>query len=712
MGIMTKAALLGAASQIFAVAPAWAQNEDPGNSDAGRGQTEIVVTAQKRTQALIDVPLSISAVSNAEIAKRGASTINDLQYSVPGLSMTEFSPGQTRVQMRGVSVYSGLPTVGVYLDEMPLNLELNQTGQDVRLLDISRVEVLRGPQGTLYGQGAVSGTIRYITNDVKLDRTEGMVGGEVGMIDGGGTNWKIDGVANTPIVTDRIGLRLAGSFQQFGGWIDNPVLGEKNYNSGHAFSVRGKLAVKLTDDFKITFMAQHQNLDLGAQNLSNDDKQVFDVAPAPYKSKATMLNATATYDLGDVQLLSSTGYLKRRDDLIQDFSATFKPFLPLLGITDPVDSIVAKRLNNNKIFTQELRLASQGNGPLNWTIGGFYRNSRTSTATDTTVTPNILPPSIVLYRIAGTEPDNSKSWAVFGEASYKLLDSLTVLAGLRYFEDRRHQDTTSTVFNSPANDRGSAKFDTLNPRFNISWQPTDDVNLYTNVAKGFRSGGFNLTSASGGFGTVPQTYDPDSIWTYEVGGKFRSADRKFSAEFALYRNEWSGVQTTTNIPGLPTSFTTNAGKISGWGVDGNLSYSPVSPLTFTLTGGWNNMEYKSNSAEHFAGDRVDYVPRFTGSASAEYRFDVAALPSFVRVDYQHAQAFQVFIRNFQAAPARSDEQNILNARVGVEGESWSASVFAKNILNRDSIVYPSFASLVYDGRLEPRVIGASFSVHY
>lgn len=704
-----QAALIGIAIHACAGAQAYAQSAQDVGTDAP-GSNEIVVTAQKREQALIDVPLSITAVSAEELSQRGASTIQDLQYAVPGLSMTEFSPGQTRVQLRGVSVFSGLPTVGTYLDEIPLNLESNQTGQDVRLLDINRIEVLRGPQGTLYGQGAVGGTIRYVTNEVDLSKTGGSVGVEGGLVDRGGTDWKVDGAVNAPIVEDRIGIRLAGSFQQFGGWIDNPYLGEKNVNGGHSYVVRGKLAFKLSDDFRVTLMAHHQELELGAQNLSNADRQVFDQVATPFSSKATILNANATYDLSFAQLLSSTAYVRRRDILTQDLTATFGPFLPLFGVApDSASSIALTSRGTNKIFTQELRLASTGSGLLNWTIGGFYRDSSTDAVGDATVLPQPLPPSIVLYRVRGTSPSDSESWAVFGEASYKLTDTLTAAGGLRYFEDRRRQDSVSTVFNSPAVDRGTATFHALSPRFNLAWQPNDDVNLYANVARGFRSGGFNLTSTGAGLGEVPPSYKPDSIWTYEVGSKFRTSDRKLNVELAVYRNEWTDVQTATNIPGLPTTFTTNGGKIAGWGVDGSVAYSPFSTLTFTLAGGWNDMAYKTSSAEHLAGDRVDYVPRFTGSASAEYRVTVGALPGFVRVDYQHADAFQLFARNFQPAPARSDPQDILNARIGVDGDSWSASIFARNILNRNSSIYPAVGALIYDARLQPRVIGLSLN---
>jgi outer membrane receptor protein involved in Fe transport len=672
------------------------------------------VTAQKRSQIAIDVPLSITAITNADIARRGASTIEDLQYSVPGISITEFSPGQQRVQIRGISAYSGLPTVGVYQDELPLNLELNQTGQDVRLLDINRVEVLRGPQGTLYGQGAVGGTIRYITNDVDLAHFGASATGEVAGVDSGGTDWKGEAMVNMPMVTDQLGARFAGSYQHFGGWIDNPLLGQKNVNGGHALTLRGKLAMKFTDDFKLSLMVQHQDLKVGAQSLSDDDQQVFDHVPAPYSSKATMVNAVATYDMGFATLLSSTGYIHRRDDQKADITDAFAPLLSLVfglpaGIIKSVSTDSPSRYN---IFTEEVRLSSNGTGPLNWTIGGFYRNAHTFTDLTSALDPAIFPSGFSLLATEGTNPSNSRSWAAFGEGSYRIASNLTALVGLRYFEDRRYQNSVSTVFGVPSTDIASAKFHALSPRFNLAWQPIDQLHLYANVAKGFRSGGFNLTAASAGLGTVPAAYKPDTVWSYELGGKFQTADRKLSIELAGYRNVWDHVQTTTSIPGFPTSFTTNGGKLSGWGADGSLSYSPVRALTLSLTAGWNRSDYKSDTLEHLMGDPADYVPRFTGSASAEYRFDLASLPSFVRVDYQHSARFQVYLRNLQTAPAFSDEQNIVNLRVGVSGKSWSASAFVRNLLNRDSILYPAFASLVYPARLQPRTAGLTFSVNY
>lgn len=673
----------------------------------------IVVTAQKREQVLIDVPISITAISGDTLERRGASTIEDLQYAVPGVSITQFSPGQQRVQMRGVSVFSGLPTVGVYLDEMPLNLESNQTGQDVRLLDIKRLEVLRGPQGTLYGQGAVGGSIRYITNDVDLDGFSASASGEVAAIDGGGTNWRGDAVVNIPLSEDRVGLRLAGSYQRFGGWVDNPLLGDKNVNSGDSYALRAKLRFDISDAFRVVLTGQHQDLELGANNLSDAAQQVFDTVPTPFTSRATLLNGLATYDFGGVTLLSSSSYIKRKDSLTYDLTPTLVPFIPLLtGSPAPAGTTVATtQPRTSEVFTQEVRLSSNGAGPFVWTLGGFFRDSKSRTNSTSVVNPDILPPGLVLFGASGTSPEDSRSWAVFGEGSYDLTDTLTALVGLRYFEDRRIQDATSTLFGATAIDKQQATFTALSPRFNLSWQPSDQVNIYANVGKGFRSGGFNLTSSGGG-ATVPGSFSPDVLWTYEVGAKFESDDRRFSGDLAIYRNVWNDVQVVTNVANLPTNFTTNSGKITGWGVDGSLSFVPLPGLTLAVTGGWNNMTYRTNTADHLAGDPADYVPRFTGSASAEYRFDLGDLESYMRVDYQYADRYQAFFRNFSPAPVFSDTQSILNLQLGISDSNWSGTFFVRNLLNRDSVIYPAFGSLINPARLQPRSIGVSFSINY
>jgi len=679
--------------------------------------SEIVVTAQKREQKLIDVPIAVTAIGEEELASRGATAIEDLQYSVPGMSITQFSPGQQRIQLRGISVFGGLPTVGIYLDELALNTEMNQLGQDVRLLDMQRIEVLRGPGGTLYGQGAMGGTVRYITNPVDLNAIGGSANGEVGFVDGGATDWKLEGAANVPLVTDKVGVRLAGAYQNFGGWVDNPVLGDKNVNDGHALTLRGKVRFNLSDAFDVTLMAQHQELKLGAMNLADDDGNVGDRLPTPNRSRVTLLNALATYDFGEITLLSSTGYIKRKDRQVSDMSNVFLPVFETpapFGMGFPPGTFESVGLTNafeNEIFMQEVRLTGTSD-LFGWTIGGFFRDSDTSVVTDAIVTPDILPPSFDLYSARGTYPENSRSWAIFGEAYYKVTPELTATVGGRYFEDRRVQNIQSALLGSVSRDRGRDTFHSFSPRFNLSWQPTDQVNIYTNVAKGFRSGGFNRTSAGLGIVEGPPSFKPETLWSYEVGGKYQSIDRAFSAEVAVYRNEWKDVQSLVFAPGSPVQFTVNGAKLAGWGVEGAVHYAPVPALVLSLTASWNGMEYRSTTDEHVRGDPADYVPEFTGSASAEYRFEAGSIPGYFRVDYQYSDSFQVFVRTAQIMPAKSEKQHVLNARLGFEGDRWNAAIFARNILNKDSELYPAFGSLFYPARLQPRVIGLSLGFRY
>ena len=680
---------------------------------------EIVVTAQKREERLFEVPMSISAVTSEEIQRRAALTIEDMQYSVPGLSITQFSPGQQRVQLRGISVFTGLPTVGTYLDEIPLNTESNQNGLDVQLLDLERVEVLRGPQGTLYGQGAMGGTIRYITREPDLRDFGFEASGEIGFVEGGGTDADVRGAVNIPVVSDRFALRIAGNYRRYGGWIDNPRLGLKNINDGDSGTVRVKGVVRASEKLDISFLYSHQKLELGSGNFADANGKNVEALTTPVTSRADIANLTINYDFGFATLTSATSYIDRLDTIQNDASRSFIPLFELpapFGFGFPPGTFQSVALNQrlkNEIFNQEVRLASDGSDRLTWTIGGMYRDARPSAVTSSALTPGLLPFTII--STSGTFPSTSESWAVFGEAGYKFTPQLTATVGARYFEDRRKQNTSSTVFGNASVDTGTGNFNAFSPRFNLAYQPNEQVNLYANVAKGFRSGGFNLTSAGGGLLTIPPTYDPETLWTYEVGGKLQTADRKLSAEAAIYYNDWTDVQSLAFAPPPfnAFSFVVNGTKLAGWGADAQLTYRPVPALSLILSGSYNDTTYRTTTPEHNRGDRADYVPRYTLSASADYRFNLtSALPAFARVDYQLSDGFQVFLRNSQAAPAKADEQSLLNARAGLTFGSVEVSVFGRNLLNEDGITYPAFGALFVPIRPQPRTVGLAVSLSY
>lgn len=679
---------------------------------------EVVVTAEMRRQRLLEVPASITVITANDIAKTGAATIEDLQYEAPGLSIAEFSPGQQRIEINGISAYEGLPTVGVYLDEMPLNMNFAGSGMDVRLLDMQRVEVLRGPQGTLYGQGSLGGTIRYITHQPDLTAFGGSVGAQGASIDRGGVDWKTDGVLNLPLVAGRLGMRLAAEYQNFGGWIDETLLDIPRANRGKDYTVRATGLWVPTDPLSISLMLQHQVFQVNDQNLADADGTAQDAILQPDRERVDLANLTAKYDLGRAQLVSSTGWLDRSENTQDDDSAAYIPYLEApapAGFGLPpgsIQSVAYDFTTQDHILTEELRLSTEGNARLGGTVGVFYRDSHTRSVQSEPVVPdNIVP--VDVYSGDGTNPEDSRSWAIFGQGHYRLTSTLEATLGLRYFEDRQRQAVTSTSFGYTTYDRGTQTFTSTSPRLDLSWHVSDNVNIYTSIAKGFRSGGFNLTSESGGLFPIPQTYAPETLWTYELGAKFQSASGRVASDVSVYHNDWKNVQSLAFPTGLPLVYTVNGGRIKGWGVNAQLTVRPLDRLELGLTGGWNDMAYVSTTADHLPGDPPDYVPRYTASAFAEYRYHwTPGLPGFLRVDYQRSDRFQVFIRNYMAAPAFSDVLNYLNARVGVDVSGWTVSVLARNITNENGVLYPALGGVTNPVRPEPRTVGVAFSTSF
>jgi iron complex outermembrane recepter protein len=689
---------------------------DTDDANAPPRLEEVVVTAEMRQQRLIDVPASLTVITGDEIARSGAVEIEDLQYEVPGMSIAEFSPGQQRIEINGISDYEGLPTVGVYLDEMPLNMNFAGSGMDVRLLDMQRVEVLQGPQGTLYGQGSLGGTIRYITNQPNLTAFGGDSSAEGTSIDGGGVDWKTGGTLNLPVVQGVLGLRLAAEYQNFGGWLDQTLLHVPRANSGKDYTVRATSLWAPSDPVSVSLMFQHQVFQVDDQNLGNADGTAQDFILQPSRERVDLANLTAKYDLGGAQLLSSTGWLDRSEDTQDDNSASYIPYLeaPLpAGLGYPpgsIQSVAYDFTTQDHILTEELRLSTEGDRRLGGTVGVFYRDSHTRSLQSEPVTPDIV--DVDVYSADGTNPENSRSWAIFGQGYYRLTSTLEATLGLRYFQDRQVQDDTSTSFGFTADDQGAQTFSSTSPRLDLSWHANDNLNLYTSLAKGFRSGGFNLTSESGGLFPIPQTYAPETLWTYELGAKFQSDGGRVASDLSVYHNDWKNVQALAFPTGFPLVYTVNGGTITGWGVNVQLTVRPVEALTLGLTGGWNDMAYVSTTADHSPGDPPDYVPRYTASAFAEYRYHwTPRLPGFIRVDYQRSDRFQVFLRNYMTAPAYTDVLNYLNARAGVELSGWTLSLVAKNITNENGVLYPSLAG-TDPVRPEPRNIGAAVSTTF
>jgi iron complex outermembrane receptor protein len=692
--------------------PICANAQDAPTESEDASSTDIIVTAQRFEQRLQDVPLSISAISGGELAARGTTDLKDLQYSIPGLSTFEYGVSRQFVQLRGLSTTLGSSTVGLYLDETPLGLDAQGDPINVRLYDMERIEVLRGPQATLYGQGSMGGTIRYIPAAPRLDAASAAFDGEYSTTRGGDGNYRAVGAVNLPLVTDSLGLRVVAGYERIGGFIDSAATGEENINSADIYTVRGILLARPSDRLTFSVMGVYQesrqrNQDFGIGNVTTAQ------LAQPVNDRYALLQVKASYDLDFAELSISGSHIDRHNASMSDASGLYVPYLALLGL--PAGFITQVGLANDSDFTiynGEVRLASQSESPFGWQLGALYRHSKTHTINTSPTAPNDAPFTLV----AADNLARNESVSLYGEVSYAFSPRLRAIVGLRYFTENKKSRIDSINFGvQPPTDIGDETFQSVNPRFNLSYAFSPSSMVFANAAKGFRSGGFNATSAGLGQVTIPPSYDSDEIWTYELGTKHQFMDGRLILDASVYRSIWSKVQSYTFIPGSPQAAVTNSGEVKGWGADVSLTARPVPDLTLTATYGWNNLKFTEATADKAVGDPVDGAVRESYSASIDYRPALSGeVTGIFRLDYQHAGRSQITLRTFAVPPiVERPGRDLVNLRLGVGLDRLEISLFANNLFdeNAPNLIGP-LGLITENLEQRPRVIGVAVNARF
>jgi iron complex outermembrane recepter protein len=671
-------------------------------TDGGLDTQRVVVTAQRYKQFLQDVPLSMSAVSAEELQARNAQTLDELQYSIPGLSMYEYGVGQQFVQLRGVSTDIGSSTVGVYFDETPLTLVSQGNGLNVRLLDMQRVEVLRGPQATLYGESSMGGTIRYIPNEPKLSGgLSGSVEGKFSSVDSGGTGYDTTGVLNVPLVEDRLGLRLMLNHEDVAGWIDSAATGQKDVNGAEVNSFRGTLLGAPTDRVTVSLMDQYQRTDQGYQDYGFSGV-THAAVPTYARDEYNLVEGKVDVDLDFATLTGIASYLNRTNDTQSDYTSYLLPTLTALGApAGSITSIGVPIANDYDVYYGELRLSSQDKGALGWTIGANYRDTKAGLAETTNTAPGASP--ITVLELG--QRTREKTFALYGEVSYAFTPKLKLTGGLRYFHERLAENLSGSTFGSPLDNNSVAPFVTFNPHVNLSYAASGDSLYYANVAKGFRGGGFNVTSEGTG---VPQSYKPDNIWTYEAGTKQQLVNNRVFLDASVYRSMWSDVQAYAFAPGSVLTYYVNGGHVEGWGTDVSLSARPINGLTLTGTWGWNNLAFNRVTGDKNVGDPVDGAARQNLSASLDYRHALTAgVTGFFLLDYQHSGHAQQTLRNFGEI-VQQPGRTLVNLRLGADVKKYEVALFVSNLFDQRHPYIVGPAGVVLENvEQRPRVIGVS-----
>lgn len=667
--------------------------------DSGRNATtleEIVVTAQKREERLIDVPIAISAFTNSALVDAGASQLADFLESAPGVGIVDSQTGTQSIQIRGINSTYGNAPVGYYLDELPFSLIGNTQVPDVRTYDLERVEILRGPQGTLYGDGSIGGTIRILTREPELSGFDASVDATGSNTTDGGDNYAVKGMLNVALKEDVAALRLVATREDYAGWIDNTATGKKDQNDRDIDNYRGKLRWKPTDRLDVVFSLWHTSSDSVGNANSLDDRTSPDPADAT-QVDYDLYSATVRYAFDRFDLVSATSWMDYEADSLTYVAGIF-PFIENTG---------------QDVMSEELRLTSNGDGAFRWTAGFFYRDMKRDTLAEL--------PDFLFTQDLRLE---SQSYAVFGEVTWSVLDSkLDLTLGARYFEDDRlysediDQATLDIIQSIDPTFTGTVKetFDNFSPRFNVAYRFSDAWMLYGNVSKGFRTGqpqpALSLAQAILFGVEIPTAIDPETLWSYEIGTKGTFMDGRASLEATAYYNDWDKLQVPVVIVN-PLRALVNGGTARSQGVEIALAFQPLDGLSLQLSGGYTDAEFTEDVAgiNINDGDRIPGVPETTLAASATYRWPFASsLEGFVdgRVQYASERTDTV---NF-AAPSDSTTQ--VDLRVGVEGKRWGAYLFADNVTDEDGAV--DVYLLGPDGpatRLRPRTIGLNLRYHF
>jgi iron complex outermembrane recepter protein len=678
-------------------------DSQPGSQESQhRSLDEVVVTAQKRSERLIDVPISIAAVSAEELKDRAVANIDDLSLVVPGLSVDNSGVERT-IELRGVSnAFGGNGAlVGMYLDEADVSsagvVQLN-----LRTYDLERVEVLRGPQGTLYGDGSAGGTIRFIAKDPELTHFEFTNDTTALFTEDGAPSQRIESMLNIPLINNTFGLRIASSFDHEGGWIDEPAADQKNINDQSVSDVRVKALWVPTSQLTISGMANIHRATEGinvGEDSSGNYTQVFGLTTVPrITDNFSIYNLTLTDDLNFMKVLNTTSYVNQERDVdnvgyILQFAAP--PAAPY-----DVD-LVAPYPIEVRSLTEELRFMSEGNSPWKWTFGGFYRHFMYDEQ------------ETFLFGVPGPAPtapvstymnNSSKSSAVFGDTSYKFFDAFTAGIGGRYFRDEQSL-TGGTVGPSGGVQRGT--FHTVSPRYYLEYQLTRDANLYTSAAKGFRSGGFNSLNQP--------SYGPEDLWTYEFGAKSALMDGRIHASAALFYSDYKNYQIVGFLPSPPINVTSNGGDAWIRGVEWDLSWHPLADWTIGVNGDYlRSAFYRINVTEssHIVGDPVDFVPKYEVTGSLQREFQMDAKPLFIRIDYNQRGRETWELRNL--APWFYGESDIIHMLSLTAGLQWSDSLAfrltAQNLLNENGFLSPENDLERVAARPRPRTYGLGFTV--
>jgi iron complex outermembrane recepter protein len=635
----TLAALTSTAASLFASLAA-AQTVAPATSGSSTELAEVIVTATRRSESIQNVASSVTALTSSTLEEIKARDLNDFAGFVPGLSFATTGPSTNLLVIRGITTGSQLSSAtGVYLDDIPLGASTsNGVGYqslNINAFDLNRIEVLNGPQGTLYGATSLGGTIRYIPNAPDLKSFDLDAGVEVSSTEHGHINHAYTGMVNMPIA-DVAAVRIDGYQVYDSGYAKDPIYGRDN--QGWARSEGGRVALLLdpTDDLDIQLRASTQHIPSESADVGFRDPKTHEPIYGTYEQayptfqpsdySLTLYSAAINYNTPWAKLSSITGLQTNNGTSYTDQSLTYDAALAAFGAAGSPWSLYVD--TTTKKFTQEFRVASHENTVFQWLAGAFLSNEKTSEIVDLFDTANPGGTFFGLSPFTSFLPSTYREYAAYADGTIYFTKQLELGLGVRYSRQKQaYEETVSgllatgsaAVLTPPvATSDQSVMTYLINPKFHI----TDDVMVYARAASGFRPGGPNFV-LSPGLGNP--TYAPDRLWSYELGEKATFLDKRATLNFDVYDILWKDIQVTVNVGGV--NQLENAGTARVTGAEMAFNYRVLSALTLGGSAAYTDARLTSTPAVidvTTPGVRLPLSPRFNFALLGTYDVDLPA----------------------------------------------------------------------------------------
>jgi iron complex outermembrane receptor protein len=749
---------LACAAVLGLVIPAaQAQTTQPVSEAQSNSQLEeIIVTSTRRPERLQDVPLSVTAYSQQELNEKGIVGYEGLAAQTPGVVLNKQSDNFNNFTARGIATNSYganlQSTVAIYIDELPISTIGNTTTLNPNLYDVERVEFLRGPQGTLFGSGSLSGALRILTKSPDLTRFEASTQVDYGVTGSGFDSFRqrYDGMVNLPLINDVLALRIVGFYRHEDGWVDNIGTGRNDANTLEDGGARATLLYKPTDRLSVKFLVSYEDSVPKDASLTSPSLGLYtrnSNEPDIYSGKLTNYNATINYQFDFANFTSSTTYSRFDQDFFVDLAGTFGGLLPF-GLDD---------LGFQRTFVEEARLASNPGGKFDWVIGIFDLDRRARVDSGERSSLDFLESAGLTglpdkYFAKDFTHADSSELAGFGDLTYHVNDQFWVTAGLRYgrvsaqgFDDGGGYNSnyfvnalsgiTGPLTLTPTVAGPGPKAEASKPSYkgSVSYKPSSNLTTYATVSTGFRSPVINAQAGQASIVNpkdiiIPSGATSDNLKNYELGAKSTWLDGRLNANVAIYYIDWKNIQVQANRVSDSIQFATNIGGAKSKGLELEITAIPFNGLTVGLNGSYNHARVTQLSAEEAAisgavdGARLS-APIMQGALNVDYAFDLSArVKAAWSGSLQHVGSFPNSFPDVPGQPGvgsatygYTDTYNTVNTnfRVAID-RRLTVALYCENVLDSAAIAYvhpEAFIASRY-GRLQPRTTGVRMNYEF